>query len=172
MGTSAHDQQRPFIVNGTERVTARNARSPACSSISKARPIPGNLRSPAGDPLSRSLGTTSSSTPSTSCSRASTPPQDSRDVADVRPRPSTRGDPVTIYKKIIYKRAKEGWRVPFDATASAATRTINDLIDADSGRSCSSRQEAHRARPRQLRRRASGAAQVRGTRRMYRAEDP
>ena len=28
----------------------------------------------------------------------------------------------TFYKKILYKRAKEGWRVPFDSAVSAATR--------------------------------------------------
>src|SRR5713226_599994 len=40
----------------------------------------------------------------------------------------------TFYKKIIYKRAKEGWRVPFDATRFRGYSTINDLIDADSGK--------------------------------------
>src|ERR1700733_14026743 len=40
----------------------------------------------------------------------------------------------TFYKKIIYKRAKEGWRVPFDANRFRGSSTINDLIDADSGK--------------------------------------
>src|ERR1041385_4792799 len=40
----------------------------------------------------------------------------------------------TFYKKIIYKRAKEGWRVPFDANRFRGYSTINDLIDADSGK--------------------------------------
>ena len=40
----------------------------------------------------------------------------------------------TFYKKIIYKRAKEGWRVPFDATRFRGYCTINDLIDADTGK--------------------------------------
>src|SRR3982075_1551334 len=40
----------------------------------------------------------------------------------------------TFYKKIIYKRAKDGWRVPFDATRFRGYSTINDLIDADSGK--------------------------------------
>ena len=40
----------------------------------------------------------------------------------------------TFYKKINYKRAKEGWRVPFDATRFRGYSTINDLIDADSGK--------------------------------------
>src|SRR6201991_4624146 len=40
----------------------------------------------------------------------------------------------TFYKKIIYKRAKEGWRVPFDATRFRGYSTINDLIDADTGK--------------------------------------
>src|SRR5256885_753038 len=40
----------------------------------------------------------------------------------------------TFYKKIIYKRAKEGWRVPFDAGRFRGYSTIDDLIDADSGK--------------------------------------
>src|SRR3982750_3992413 len=40
----------------------------------------------------------------------------------------------TFYKKISYKRAKEGWRVPFDSTRFRGYSTINDLIDADSGK--------------------------------------
>src|SRR5471032_1819416 len=40
----------------------------------------------------------------------------------------------TFYKKISYKRAKDGWRVPFDATRFRGYSTINDLIDADSGK--------------------------------------
>src|SRR5260370_581749 len=40
----------------------------------------------------------------------------------------------TFYKKIIYKRGKEGWRVPFDATRFRGYSTINDLIDADTGK--------------------------------------
>src|ERR1700677_3378661 len=40
----------------------------------------------------------------------------------------------TFYKKINYKRTKEGWRVPFDATRFRGYSTINDLIDADSGK--------------------------------------
>ncbi|WP_375414557.1 DNA-directed RNA polymerase subunit beta [uncultured Bradyrhizobium sp.] len=40
----------------------------------------------------------------------------------------------TFYKKIMYKRAKEGWRVPFDANRFRGYSTINDLIDADSGK--------------------------------------
>src|SRR5438445_2365483 len=40
----------------------------------------------------------------------------------------------TFYKKIIYKRAKDGWRVPFDATRFRGYSTINDLVDADSGK--------------------------------------
>src|SRR5277367_2555166 len=40
----------------------------------------------------------------------------------------------TFYKKIIYKRAKEGWRVPFDAARFRGYSTINDLIDADTGK--------------------------------------
>src|SRR3979490_1748749 len=40
----------------------------------------------------------------------------------------------TFYKKISYKRTKEGWRVPFDATRFRGYSTINDLIDADTGK--------------------------------------
>src|SRR4051794_20972455 len=40
----------------------------------------------------------------------------------------------TFYKKIIYKRTKDGWRVPFDANRFRGYSTINDLIDADSGK--------------------------------------
>ncbi len=40
----------------------------------------------------------------------------------------------TFYKKIMYKRAKDGWRVPFDANRFRGYSTINDLIDADSGK--------------------------------------
>jgi DNA-directed RNA polymerase subunit beta len=40
----------------------------------------------------------------------------------------------TFYKKIMYKRAKDGWRVPYDANRFRGYSTINDLIDADSGK--------------------------------------
>src|SRR6187455_2269949 len=40
----------------------------------------------------------------------------------------------TFYKKINFKRIKEGWRVPFDATRFRGYSTINDLIDADTGK--------------------------------------
>jgi DNA-directed RNA polymerase subunit beta len=40
----------------------------------------------------------------------------------------------TFYKKIIYKRTKDGWRVPFDANRFRGYSTINDLIDADTGK--------------------------------------
>src|SRR5689334_14880467 len=40
----------------------------------------------------------------------------------------------TFYKKILYKRAKEGWRVPFSADRFRGYSTVNDLIDADSGK--------------------------------------
>src|SRR3982075_3053154 len=40
----------------------------------------------------------------------------------------------TFYKKISYKRAKDGWRVPFDANRFRGYSSINDLIDADSGK--------------------------------------
>lgn len=40
----------------------------------------------------------------------------------------------TFYKKILYKRTKEGWRVPFDANRFRGYSAINDLIDADTGK--------------------------------------
>ncbi|HEY0328260.1 MAG TPA: DNA-directed RNA polymerase subunit beta, partial [Rhodopseudomonas sp.] len=40
----------------------------------------------------------------------------------------------TFYKKIQYKKIKEGWRVPFDAGRFRGYSTINDLIDADTGK--------------------------------------
>src|ERR687883_1196277 len=40
----------------------------------------------------------------------------------------------TFYKKINYKRAKDGWRVPFDANRFRGYSTVNDLIDADTGK--------------------------------------
>src|SRR5216117_2824812 len=40
----------------------------------------------------------------------------------------------TFYKKINFKRAKEGWRVPFDAARFRGYSTINDLIDAETGK--------------------------------------
>jgi len=40
----------------------------------------------------------------------------------------------TFYNTIIYKRAKDGWRVPFDANRIKGYKAINDLIDADTGK--------------------------------------
>src|SRR5471032_1259947 len=40
----------------------------------------------------------------------------------------------TFYKKIMFKRGKEGWRVPFAADRFRGYSTINDLIDADTGK--------------------------------------
>src|SRR5471030_910926 len=40
----------------------------------------------------------------------------------------------TFYKQIIYKRPKERWRVPFDATRLRGYKAVNDLVDADSGK--------------------------------------
>ncbi|GEC15532.1 DNA-directed RNA polymerase subunit beta [Nitrobacter winogradskyi] len=45
----------------------------------------------------------------------------------------------TFYKKIIYKRAKsgggsDGWRVPYDPVRFRGYSTLNDLIDADTGK--------------------------------------
>lgn len=40
----------------------------------------------------------------------------------------------TFYKKVPYKRAKDGWRVPFDANRLKGYKAVNDLVDADSGK--------------------------------------
>ncbi len=40
----------------------------------------------------------------------------------------------TFYKHVTYKRAKEGWRVPFDANRMRGYKAINDLVDADTGK--------------------------------------
>src|SRR5512132_975456 len=40
----------------------------------------------------------------------------------------------TFYKQVLYKRSKDGWRVPFDANRLKGYKAINDLVDADSGR--------------------------------------
>src|SRR5213594_3210868 len=40
----------------------------------------------------------------------------------------------TFYRKISYKRQKDGWRVPFDANRFRGYKAINDLVDADGGK--------------------------------------
>jgi DNA-directed RNA polymerase subunit beta len=40
----------------------------------------------------------------------------------------------TFFKQVLYKRTKEGWRVPFDANRLRGYKAINDLIDADTGK--------------------------------------
>ena len=40
----------------------------------------------------------------------------------------------TFYKQIVYKRAKDGWRVPFDANRMRGYKAVNDLVDADTGK--------------------------------------
>src|SRR2546428_1441410 len=40
----------------------------------------------------------------------------------------------TFYRQVHYKRAKDGWRVPFDANRLKGYKAVNDLVDADSGR--------------------------------------
>jgi DNA-directed RNA polymerase subunit beta len=40
----------------------------------------------------------------------------------------------TFYKHIIYKRTKDGWRVPFDANRLRGYKAVNDLVDADTGK--------------------------------------
>jgi DNA-directed RNA polymerase subunit beta len=40
----------------------------------------------------------------------------------------------TFYRQIIYKRAKDGWRVPFDSNRMKGYKAINDLVDADTGK--------------------------------------
>src|SRR5215216_2356156 len=40
----------------------------------------------------------------------------------------------TFYKKVVYKRTKDGWRVPFDANRLKGYKAVNDLVDADTGK--------------------------------------
>src|SRR5947207_8342514 len=40
----------------------------------------------------------------------------------------------TFYRKIAYKRQKDGWRVPFDANRFRGYKAVNDLVDSDSGK--------------------------------------
>jgi DNA-directed RNA polymerase subunit beta len=40
----------------------------------------------------------------------------------------------TFYRKISYKRQKDGWRVPFDSNRFRGYKAVNDLVDADSGK--------------------------------------
>src|SRR3989441_3390717 len=40
----------------------------------------------------------------------------------------------TFYRKIAYKRQKEGWRVPFGANRFRGYKAVNDLVDSDSGK--------------------------------------
>ncbi|CAL8981500.1 DNA-directed RNA polymerase subunit beta [Rhodoplanes serenus] len=40
----------------------------------------------------------------------------------------------TFYNQILYKRTKDGWRVPFDANRLKGYKAINDLVDADTGK--------------------------------------
>jgi DNA-directed RNA polymerase subunit beta len=40
----------------------------------------------------------------------------------------------TFYKKLTFKRGKDGWRVPYDPARFRGYSTVNDLIDADTGK--------------------------------------
>src|SRR4030088_711692 len=40
----------------------------------------------------------------------------------------------TFYQQVLYKRSKDGGRVPFDANRLKGYKAINDLVDADSGK--------------------------------------
>jgi DNA-directed RNA polymerase subunit beta len=40
----------------------------------------------------------------------------------------------TFYRKVVYKRQKDGWRVPFDSNRFRGYKAINDLVDADTGK--------------------------------------
>src|SRR5262249_13901312 len=39
----------------------------------------------------------------------------------------------TFYNKIPLKKAKDGWRMPFDAERMKGFKAVADLVDADSG---------------------------------------
>jgi DNA-directed RNA polymerase subunit beta len=40
----------------------------------------------------------------------------------------------TFYKRVTYKRQKDGWRVPFDANRFKGYKPVKNLVDADTGR--------------------------------------
>src|SRR6201995_2966479 len=40
----------------------------------------------------------------------------------------------TFYKHILYKRQKDGWRVPFDGNRLKGYKAVNDVVDADTGK--------------------------------------
>ena len=40
----------------------------------------------------------------------------------------------TFFKHVNYKRAKDGWRVPFDANRLKGYKAVNELVDADTGK--------------------------------------
>jgi DNA-directed RNA polymerase subunit beta len=40
----------------------------------------------------------------------------------------------TFFRQVHYKRAKDGWRVPFDANRLRGYKAVNDLVDADTGK--------------------------------------
>ena len=61
-------------------------------------------------------------------------PEDPGDVAAVRARAGRRGDPRDLLPKVVYKRTKDGWRVPFDANRMKGYKAVNDLVDADTGK--------------------------------------
>lgn len=39
----------------------------------------------------------------------------------------------TFYNKIVYERAKDGWRMPYDANRMKGMKAVADLVDADTG---------------------------------------
>ena len=40
----------------------------------------------------------------------------------------------TFFKQVVYKRSKDGWRVPFDSNRMSGYKAVNDLVDADTGK--------------------------------------
>ena len=62
-------------------------------------------------------------------------PQDSGDVAPAtRSAWTARRFSTPSTSKVLYKRQKDGWRVPFDANRMRGYKAINDLVDADTGK--------------------------------------
>ncbi len=59
----------------------------------------------------------------------------------------------TFYDKVVYKRDKEGWRLPFDADRMRGFKAVYDLVDANSG------EVVLRGRPQVHRRAARKAAE-------------
>ena len=129
--------ERHFIVNGTERVIVSDASFAGC--VLRPRQGQGRTR-PASSCLPPASSRIAGSwlgiefDAKTSFLRASS--RRKLPVTSLLFALGMDGEEVlsTFYKHIIYKRTKDGWRVPFDATRLRGYKAVNDLVDADTGR--------------------------------------